>query len=453
MEELGVAVVKELGRGTSGIVYKVQHQGNGRFYVIKAIDLSNLSKNKQNKAEKEVEILSTVSHEHIIRYYNSIIKDETLFILMEYASGGDLQSFISKTKEKRKGIDESQLWTWAYEICLAVNYLHSNNILHRDIKCMNIFLDNEKRIKIGDLGLSKMTRTKQMHTSIVGTPLYLSPEQVRRHPYGNKADIWAIGCVLYNIAALDLPFLGDNLITLGYNILNKAPRQLPARYSPKLVSFIMKFLDKNSYKRPEIKEALTEVPLFIKKLYRKPIMQPDPRNCYKTENSILSTNITTNESTTKISQETHQLSRVLSQPPETTFKSQLRMQLAPENIVSNVRPMTQGNHRSYFSFKDRPETVANETQRPRMNVSKIADEDETPCNDEPVVPRSYFNVIRPQTSEIVQGEFLRQRGSLSIANITPAPLRPETAGRPYVEEKCVIHIRPRATIKDLARVI
>lgn len=435
MEQLGVVVVKELGRGTSGIVYKVQHQADGRYYVVKTIDLSSISNNKQKKSEKEVEILSTVSHPHIIRYYNSIIKNETLYILMEYASGGDLQTCISKAKEKRHSIDESQLWTWAYEICLGVHHLHSHHILHRDIKCMNIFLDGEKRIKIGDLGLSKMTRTKQMHTSIVGTPLYLSPEQIRRHPYGNKADIWAVGCVLYAVAALDLPFLGDNIITLGYNIINKSPRALPARYSPKLVTFILKFLDKNSYKRPEIKEVLGEIPLFIKKLYRKPALPPDPASA-KVENSLLSTSA--NDSI-KIQPETVIITRNQSQPPESSFRSHLKMQIVPENIVSSIRPMTTAaNHRSYLSIaRDlRPDTshyvnksVLIVTPKPEINEDLV----EVPLKPITSLPR-------PDTS----GENISRR---SYFNLT-APVRPDTSETP-----CRFIIRPRATIKDLAKIL
>jgi serine/threonine protein kinase len=86
----------------------------------------------------------------------------------------------------------------------------------------------------------------------VGTPLYLSPELVKQQPYDHKIDIWALGCVFYHMAALEPPFIGDNLISLGYNIVNKAPKQLPSSYSAKLASFVKLFLEKNPITRPKI---------------------------------------------------------------------------------------------------------------------------------------------------------------------------------------------------------
>lgn len=109
METLEVSVVEELGRGTSGVVYKVRHTVDGKFYVVKVIDISHASVKKQNQAQKEVEILKQVSHPHIIKYYNSTLQNNMLYILMEYASGGDLQRKINRHKYTRKNIEEGQI--------------------------------------------------------------------------------------------------------------------------------------------------------------------------------------------------------------------------------------------------------------------------------------------------------------------------------------------------------
>mmetsp|Transcript_12257 Transcript_12257/g.12060 ORF Transcript_12257/g.12060 Transcript_12257/m.12060 type:complete len:110 (-) Transcript_12257:80-409(-) len=109
-----------------------------------------------------------------------------------------------------------------------MEYLHAKNIIHRDVKCLNIFLTEDKRIKIGDLGVSKIVSSSAaMHGTRVGTPLYLSPELVKQHPYDFKVDVWAIGCAIYHLACLEPPFQGENLITLGNNIVNKKPKALP----------------------------------------------------------------------------------------------------------------------------------------------------------------------------------------------------------------------------------
>ena len=120
MQNLEVAVVEELGRGTSGVVYKVRHLVDGKFYVVKTIDFSSISENKQAQSLKEVEILKQVSHPHIIKYYNSLIHGEMLYILMEFASNGDLQKKIISYKRNRRNIEDGQIWAWTYEISLAV---------------------------------------------------------------------------------------------------------------------------------------------------------------------------------------------------------------------------------------------------------------------------------------------------------------------------------------------
>lgn len=140
---------------------------------------------------------------------------------------------------------------------------------------MNIFLDHNKRIKIGDLGLSKISRRKELHASNVGTPLFLSPEQVRRQPYSQKIDIWAIGCSVYTLACLESPFVGDNIIALGLNIIHSDPRPIPVRYSPKLVDFISSMLKKDAKERPGINELISQIPIFVKKSYKKPKVTSD----------------------------------------------------------------------------------------------------------------------------------------------------------------------------------
>lgn len=270
MQNLGVSIVKELGRGTSGVVYQVQSQADGTYKVVKTVDLSSLSYPKQQQASKEVDILRRIDHPHIIKYYSSIIMDQVLYILMEYASGGDLQSYISNSKRKKQHISENQIWAWTYEISLAVYYMHGHKILHRDLKCLNIFLDSKQRIKIGDLGLSEiMSETATEHKSF-GTPLFMSPEQIRRQPYGFKVDIWGIGCVVYTLCSLEAPFIGDNFLTLGHNITTVTPKPIPPRYSPSLQSLLHLLLEKDHSLRPKIKEVIRMIPTNIKNRYRKP---------------------------------------------------------------------------------------------------------------------------------------------------------------------------------------
>jgi NIMA (never in mitosis gene a)-related kinase len=216
-----------------------------------------VSDRKRREAMKEVQILKKLDHPNIIKYYGSFVEDQSLFIVMEYAEGGDLHRVLKEQKDLGKRFSEKELWTFAYEISLAVSALHSRWIIHRDIKCMNILLTGDRHVKIGDLGASKMsTAAAQMHVTRVGTPLYLAPELVKQHPYDFKADIWAMGWVMYHLASFESPFNGDNLVALGNAIVNKKPKPLPPCYSGRFTSMVTRLLEKKANERPNIFQVL-----------------------------------------------------------------------------------------------------------------------------------------------------------------------------------------------------
>lgn len=114
---------------------------------------------------------------------------------------------MEKLKRARKRMSEKQLWLFVRELCSAVEHMHSHRIVHRDLKSLNVFLTADGHIKIGDLGLGRLLQgDRHLMESRVGTPLYLSPELVRRQPYDYKVDVWSLGCLIYSLAALRPPF-------------------------------------------------------------------------------------------------------------------------------------------------------------------------------------------------------------------------------------------------------
>lgn len=263
-------IIRQLGSGTFGIVYLVRSVDK-KEYVIKCINLENLSEKRQQRSLKEVSILESQSHSHLISYLASCIHNKQLLILMEFASGGDLQQMINMYKTTRRYLSEKTIWSIIYEICLGVEYLHKNNIIHRDIKCLNILLNKEKRVKIADMGVCKTVNSKNpMAGSQVGTPLYLSPEIIQHKPYDNKVDIWAIGCVAYNLAALEPPFQADNLILLARLIVKARPKPIPSFYSPRLYDFILRLMDKRPNMRPSMEDIYNMIPVAIKNAYSNP---------------------------------------------------------------------------------------------------------------------------------------------------------------------------------------
>jgi len=258
-------VICEIGRGSYGGVYRVLSLVTNNEYAMKKINMKHVKLKHQKEALKEVQILKKVRNPYIIRYYTSFVEDEFLYIIMELAEGGDLAALIKQNKERRKYFSEKQIWDFAWELCHAIDYLHNNNIIHRDIKTLNIFITKDNHIKLGDLGVSKIVSSAaSLQGTRVGTPLYLSPELVKQLPYDFKVDIWALGCVIYHLAALEPPFMGDNLITLGYNIVHKNPKALPDSYTNKLTMLINKFLEKNPSSRPKISDMWDYFPQKVK---------------------------------------------------------------------------------------------------------------------------------------------------------------------------------------------
>ena len=257
-------LLKELGKGSYGTIYTVKSYIDDNIYVMKKMELNHLKEKQQKECYREVSILRKVSHPNIIKYYSSFLEKENLYIIMEYAEMGDLYSLIKHYKRHLKYFDEFDIWRIASEILNGLNYLHSHNIIHRDIKCLNLFLTKDKHVKIGDLGVSTIvSNINALHCTRVGTPLYLSPELVKQIPYDYKVDIWSFGCSLYHLCMLEPPFSGDNLIALGNMIVKGKPKLLPSQYSNNLISFIDKMLCKKPEKRPSAKEALVMIPSDI----------------------------------------------------------------------------------------------------------------------------------------------------------------------------------------------
>ena len=130
---------------------------------------------------------------------------------MEYCGGGDLRTYIKKLKQP---LPEDQVMFWFKQMVSGINYIHERKILHRDLKPDNIFLTSWFQLKIGDFGLSKcLSRTFDMASTWCGTPVYMAPEVLGGKPYDQKADMWGLGCVLYELATRKRAFGGNSFIS------------------------------------------------------------------------------------------------------------------------------------------------------------------------------------------------------------------------------------------------
>lgn len=137
----------------------------------------------------------------------------SLIIVMAYCEGGDLCKYLRAQKEI---LEEQQLVEWLVQICMALQYLHTRNILHRDLKTQNIFLTSTHIIKLGDLGIARvLDSASDLATTVIGTPYYMSPELFRNTPYGKESDVWALGCCTFEMMTRRHAFNARDINSLG----------------------------------------------------------------------------------------------------------------------------------------------------------------------------------------------------------------------------------------------
>ena len=209
-------IISELGKGAFGKVYKVFNDLEKKYYVIKEISLNGLNNEMIQQMKNEANFLSQFISEYIVKYKESFEDNNknTFNIVMEYCRKGDLRQFINKYKKLGKIINEDVIYSIILDICNGIKAIHNKNIIHRDLKPENIFIDDDYNIKIGDLGISKQLSENTLYAqTFAGTRNYMAPEIFNNDIYNNKVDIWALGCIIYELFTLNFCFKGPNLVT------------------------------------------------------------------------------------------------------------------------------------------------------------------------------------------------------------------------------------------------
>lgn len=207
------------------------------------VKLGKLNEKEKENALNEVRILASIEHPNIVGYKEAFFEEstQTLCIVMEYADGGDLQSKINQLKKDYKHAKEQEIWSIFYQMVVGLQALHSHKIVHRDIKCANVFLTKEGVAKMGDLNVSKIAKMGVLQTQ-TGTPYYASPEVWQDKPYDKRSDIWSLGCVLYELTALSPPFTAKDMQGLYKAVLKGVYPKIPAHFSSDLTEMIKTLL-------------------------------------------------------------------------------------------------------------------------------------------------------------------------------------------------------------------
>lgn len=256
-------ILAEVGRGGMGVVYRARDRETNELVALKILKPEIASETRVvERFKEELRLARRVTHKNVCRTYELLRFDDTVVIAMEYIDGEDLRSVLNRSSgvRLRRGLE------WAAQICEALAEAHAQGVVHRDLKPENILIDSSGQIKVMDFGIARSLQTGGMGTgSILGTPAYMAPEQAEGKVVDHRADIYALGLILYEMFAGKAAFHGDTTAALAFKHVHETPvppREVEPMLPDHIDKAVLKCLAKDPARRfqsvRELEVALTE---------------------------------------------------------------------------------------------------------------------------------------------------------------------------------------------------
>ena len=240
-------IVGELGRGAMGVVYKAQDPNIGRTVALKTMRLDVHGTDQEEilrRFKHEAKLAGVMNHPSVVTIYDAGEDQGVFYIAMEFCEGVTLQALL----HQQRVIPPQMMVEISRQICPAMDYAHKRGVIHRDVKPANIMLTAQGGAKIMDFGIAKAEGGMTSAGQVLGTPAYMSPEQVRGKVLDGRSDLFSYGVCLYEMVTGEKPFIGQNVTTIIYKIMNESPvppRDLDITIHPGISAIISKALAKN----------------------------------------------------------------------------------------------------------------------------------------------------------------------------------------------------------------
>lgn len=248
-----ITLRKKVGEGGFGEVFL--GYWNGKKIAVKKLSVKNF-KYRENISRfiNEINIISSLRHPNIVLYMGASIDNDNYYMITEYLPYGSLFDYVRK--EKRKFSEREQI-NIAYEMAIALYYLHSRSIVHCDLKSGNILIDDNWKIKIGDFGLSQFLKENKFNRGKIGTPHWMAPEILKGGVYEYSSDVYSFGMILWELLKQEIPYYGLNAYQI-YNLVVQDKRivDIPIEGNEILIELIKKCLEYEPANRPTFKEIV-----------------------------------------------------------------------------------------------------------------------------------------------------------------------------------------------------